>query len=91
MTANEVVYGYPPNDLDPRDFTPDDAACTATELRAWELACEQAAEGRMWASPRAAGEVRVGGRVVDPAVTPAGSWWGIGTYRAPMEGADGAA
>lgn len=33
-----TVYGFPPDGIDPHDFTPDYESCTKKEIEAWEQA-----------------------------------------------------
>lgn len=35
-----LIYGFPPKDMDPHDFSPDWECCTANELEAWKHAKE---------------------------------------------------
>ena len=35
----EPIYGFPPRQMNPHDFTPDPECCTPDEIAAWEDAC----------------------------------------------------
>ncbi len=33
-----LIYGFPPKNLDPHDFSPDYESCSEEEIASWELA-----------------------------------------------------